>query len=175
MGGFLPGGAQGLHRRDRGKARGNARAFRMLRGPRRLPPCLRDTALVSQENVEIIRRLFENADDVGAWFQAAAPDIAVYPRPEEPDAASEYHGLDGAMEYLINWFGQWDEYESEPIEILDAGTHVLVITREHGFLKRTGLKLEEDFSHSFVLREGKVVEWRMYDSLAEARAAVGLE
>ena len=130
---------------------------------------------MSQQNVEIVRGLFEQAqDDMGVWFQAADPDIAIYPRPAEPDAASEYHGLEAMMEYLINWFSQWDEYESEPLEILDAGRHVLVIAREHGFVKRTGLRLEENFAHSFVLRKGKVIEWRMYDSQAEARAAVGL-
>ena len=131
---------------------------------------------MSQENVEIVRRAFEAASDgdVGVWFQAADPDIRVYPRPEEPDAADEYRGLDGLMEYLTNWYSQWDVYEAEPLEMIDAGEHVLVVARERGRVERTGLEVVEDFSHSFVVRDGKVVEWHMYDSHAEALEAVGL-
>ena len=49
------------------------------------------------------------------------------------------------------------------------------MVRERGRLGGSGLEVEEDFSYSFRLRGGKVVEWRMYDSHAEARAAVGLD
>jgi len=131
---------------------------------------------MSQENVETVRCLFEAASDgdVGTLFQAADPDCRVYPRPEEPDAAREYRGLDGLMEYLTNWYGQWDEYESEPLEIIDAGEQVLVISRERGRVGRTGIEVVEDFWHSFVLRGGKFLEWHMYDGRAEALEAVGL-
>ena len=127
--------------------------------------------------MEIVRAAFEASaeGDVGAWFQTAHPDIRVYPRPEEPDAAAEYRGLDGLMEYLTNWYSQWDVYEAEPLEMIDAGKHVLVIARERGRVERTGLEVVEDFSHSFVARDGKVVEWHMYDSHAEALEAVGLK
>ena len=43
------------------------------------------------------------------------------------------------------------------------------------YLRALGLEVEEDFSHSFRLRAGKIVEWQMYDSNAEAREAVGLD
>jgi ketosteroid isomerase-like protein len=131
---------------------------------------------MSQENVEIIRRGFEAAaeGDLGVWFQMADPDIRVRPRPAEPDAADEYRGLDGLMDYVVNWYSQWDEYESEPVGIIDAGGHVLVVVRERGRVQSTGMEVEEEFSHSFVVREGKVTEWRMYDSHAEALEAAGL-
>jgi ketosteroid isomerase-like protein len=131
---------------------------------------------MSQENVEVVRGAFQAlADgDVSIWFRLADPDIRVRPRPAEPDAAEEYRGLDGLMEYAINWYSQWDEYESEPIELLDAGEQVVVRARERGFVERTGVEVLEDFSHSFRFRDGKVVEWRMYDSHEQALEAVGL-
>ena len=131
---------------------------------------------MSRENVEAVRQGFEAASsgDLGAWFQAADPDIRVYPRSEEPDAADEYRGLDGLMDYLVNWFSQWDEYDFEAIEFVDAGEQVLVVSREHGRVERTGVELEENFTHSFVVRGGKLVEWHMYDSHADALKAVGL-
>jgi ketosteroid isomerase-like protein len=131
---------------------------------------------MSQENVEIVRRAFGAASDgdVNAWFQVADPDIRVYPRSEEPDAAGEYQGLEGLMEYLVNWFSQWDEYGFELIEIIDAEEQVLVVSRERGRIESTGVEVVENFDHSFVLRNGKITEWRMYDSHAEALKAVGL-
>lgn len=131
---------------------------------------------MSEENVQIIRAAFDAyADgDAGVWFQATHPDIVVHPRPAEPDAADEYRGLDGLMDYLVNWFGQWDSYESEPIEIIDAGEHVLVVARERGRVESSGIEVVEDFWHSFTLRDRKVVEWNMYDSRADAFDAVGL-
>jgi ketosteroid isomerase-like protein len=113
--------------------------------------------------------------DLGAWFRAADPEIRVLPRPAEPDARGEYRGLDELMEYLLNWYGQWEEYEVEPVSLEDVGDHVLAVVRERGRLEGSGLEVEEDFSHSFVLREGKVAEWRMYDNHAEARRALGLD
>ena len=66
---------------------------------------------MSQENVELVRRGFEAvADgDLGVWFRLADPDIRVRPRPAEPDAGDEYQGLDGLMDYAVNWYSQWDE------------------------------------------------------------------
>jgi ketosteroid isomerase-like protein len=115
---------------------------------------------MSQENVEVVRRAFEALaeGDLGILFRLADPDVCVRPRPAEPDAAEEYRGLDGLMEYAINWYSQWDEYESEPIEILDAGDQVVVRARERGFVERTGVEVREDFSHTFRFRDGKVVE-----------------
>jgi ketosteroid isomerase-like protein len=132
---------------------------------------------MSQENVETLRRLFEalSEGEVSVWFEGADTDIRVHPRPAEPDAAREYRGLDGLMDYLVNWFGQWDSYESEPLEIIDAGEHVLVVARERGRVESSGIEVVEDFCHSFILRDGKVTEWNMYDSRAEALAAVGLQ
>ena len=131
---------------------------------------------MSQENLEILRRVFEEAagGDVSVWFQSADPGIRVFPRPAEPDAAPEYRGLDGLMEYLTNWYDQWEEYEVEAVEFIDAGEHVVVVVRERGRVERTGLEVEANFTHSFVLRDGKTVEWHMYDSHADALEAVGL-
>ena len=41
-------------------------------------------------------------------------------------------------------------------------------------MERTGVEVLEEFSHSFLIRDGKVVEWRMYDSHEYALEAVRL-
>jgi ketosteroid isomerase-like protein len=131
---------------------------------------------MSQENVEIVRRGMEafNQNDFEGWFAIASTEIKLYPRPEEPGVLTVYEGWDGVMEYLVNWYSQWEDYEGEPVEFLDAGDQVLVVMRERGRLERDRLEVEQEFSHSFKLREGSVVEWRMYDSHEQALEAVGL-
>jgi ketosteroid isomerase-like protein len=131
---------------------------------------------MSQENVEIVRRGMEafNQNDFEGWFAIASTEIKLYPRPEEPGVLTVYEGWDGVMEYLVNWYSQWEDYEGEPVEFLDAGDQVLVVMRERGRLERDRLEVEQEFSHSFKLREGSVVEWRMYDSHEQALEAVGV-
>ena len=131
---------------------------------------------MSRADLEILRRAFaESAEgDVSALFRVASEDVRVYPRPDEPGAADCYEGLDGLMEYLTHWFGQWDEYEFELVELLPAGEHVLAELRERGRVERTGIEVVENLTHSFVVRDGKIAEWHMYDSNADARAALGL-
>ena len=131
---------------------------------------------MERADVEILRQAFaESAEgDVSALFRVAAEDIRVYPRPDEPAVAEQYDGLDGLMEYLTHWYSQWDEYEFELVELEPAGERVLAVLRERGRVERTGIEVVENLTHSFVVRDAKVVEWRMYDSHAEGRAAVGL-
>jgi ketosteroid isomerase-like protein len=131
---------------------------------------------MSREDVETLRAVARSAaeGDATAWLRALDPDVRMYPRSEEPGVRAVYEGWDGVMEYMLNWYGQWDDYEFEPVTFLDAGDEVLVVLRERGRLERQGIEVEMEFSHSFKLQEGRIVEWRHYDSHQQALEAVGL-
>ncbi|HKF79940.1 MAG TPA: nuclear transport factor 2 family protein [Thermoleophilaceae bacterium] len=131
---------------------------------------------MSQADVETLRALATTVaeGDATAWLRAMDPAVRVYPRSEEPGVRAVYDGWDGVMEYMVNWYSQWEDYEVEPLEFLDAGDQVLVVIQERGRMDREGLNVTQEFSHSFKLREGLVVEWRMYDSHEQALEAVGL-
>jgi hypothetical protein len=111
----------------------------------------------------------DGLSDSGYWIdaglehrpgQAAAPRV---PAGRLPDRARH------------NWLGQWDDYETEPVSFQEAGrSKVLVEMAERGHLKRTGITLDESFSHSFTLEGRTVTEWRMYDSREQALEALGL-
>jgi hypothetical protein len=49
------------------------------------------------------------------------------------------------MEYMLNWYSQWDDCEAEAVKFLDGGKAVLVVTRERGRMARTGIEVEEEF------------------------------
>jgi ketosteroid isomerase-like protein len=131
---------------------------------------------MSRENVEVIRRAFEafRAGDFERWFSTISPSIKVFPNPREPGAESHYEGREGVLEYLLNWYAGWDEYVVEPTQFIDAGDYVVVAARETGTAKQSGIRVEEEFSHLFRLRDGQTVEWRQFGHLQEALDAVGL-
>jgi ketosteroid isomerase-like protein len=126
--------------------------------------------------VQTLRAVAESAaqGDGIAWLRAMDPEVRLYPRSEEPGVRAVYEGWDGVMEYMTNWYSQWEDYEVEPVEFIDAGDEVLVVLRERGRMERQEIELEQEFSHSFRLRNGLVTEWRMYDSHQQALEAVGL-
>ena len=125
---------------------------------------------------EVERALREfAAGDPAPALDLLASDFSLFPRPSEPGVRREYHGIEGLMAYLENWFGQWDLYEIEPIRSYETDDSVLVVIRERGTLERVDLRLEEDFAHSFTFLGDQIVEWRMYDSLEQAASALGID
>jgi ketosteroid isomerase-like protein len=59
-------------------------------------------------------------------------------------------------------------------EIIDAGDHVAVKTRQRGRGKGSGVQVEAEIWFVTRFRNGKIVDWRMFGAEADARAASGL-
>jgi ketosteroid isomerase-like protein len=131
---------------------------------------------MSRENVELLQAVAAEVaeGDAMAWLRLMTDDVRVFPRPEEPGVKEVYEGLDELMEYALNWYAQWEDYELVPVRFFDAGDQVLVVMLEHGRMARDGIRIEQEFSHSFTMRDGRIVEWRMYDSHEQALEALGL-
>ena len=113
---------------------------------------------MSQENVEVVRKLFEYgaqgrrglwkpgiADDdpfVSLWH----PECVLEELAEIPDAAS-YHRRPGVVRYFEQIPELWDELSYTPVEIRDAPRGVLAVTEpsvkaytdRHAALEAVGL------------------------------------
>ena len=130
------------------------------------------------ENVDVVKQLLlaYNRADFQTALALTDPAVRVYPRSEEPGVKQVYTGHEGMFEYLGNWLSQWDDYETEPTSFQDApADRVLVEMAERGHLKKTGITLDEPFDHAFTVKNGKVTEWRMYDSHDQALEDLGLK
>jgi len=129
---------------------------------------------MSQENLEIVRRCVEAFDrgDYESALEALAPDVE-YDLSHFPDGGV-YRGHDGVREAFRIWMGTWQDYRQERDELIDAGDEVIVPTREYGRGKGSGLALERRTFGVWTLREGRVVRFRFYSTMAEALEAVGL-
>jgi hypothetical protein len=70
--------------------------------------------------------------------------------------------------------GTWEDYRQERWDLIDAGTEVIVPTREHGRGKGSGVELDRETVGVWTMSDGKAVHICFYPTLAEALEAAGL-
>jgi ketosteroid isomerase-like protein len=146
----------------------------------------RDTGVVSQETVEIVRALQPQGDMVGMFRDdevAAAATAAAAPL-FEPDfevlfvrsdiERATYRGFEGLRSAFVDWLEPWDSYRAEIEELVDLGDRVAVLTRDYG--RRRGMEREIDFKGMsvYVFRGDKISRIEFHFDREEGIAAVGL-
>src|SRR4051812_44280416 len=118
----------------------------------------RDTpGAVSQENVEIVRSVFEPLAGVNLaaidWSAEAVREVlgrAYSPDIELSTLASglgsgvglSYRGLDGVVQYLREWLEPFSEYHAEDLDYIGVGDCVLVPSRQWGIGRGSGARAE---------------------------------
>ncbi len=133
---------------------------------------------MSQENVEIVRRMWEvyeerGLDAVLEFFDESINWRAV---PGAVDDAGELNGVEAMRRYLGDWLETFADVSTVPTEILDlGGDRVLATLRVSGRSRLSGIETGLSYAVVYTLREGKIVQGREYVDRAEALKAVGLE
>jgi len=137
----------------------------------------RDTAsAMSQENVEVVRQfmgVFE-AGDRDEWREHFDPDVVWDTSASQMPAAGVYHGHAGVEQFFRDWLGTWTDYEVVTREYIGAGDSVVVMFRQSGTGRGSGVRVERDFFGVYDLRESRVVRFRLYESQDDALEAAGL-
>jgi ketosteroid isomerase-like protein len=130
---------------------------------------------MSQENVEIVRGAFDAflRGDMEMLLGFMDPEIVLMQPPEVPDGTT-MHGHAGVMEAIAAWPEQWDDFEIEIGQIIDAGNRVAVRTHQRARGRGSGVAVEDDIWFVAGFRNGKVVEWRMFGAESQALEAAGL-
>jgi ketosteroid isomerase-like protein len=144
---------------------------------------------MSQENVEIIRSVFEPLANVNvaaidweieairdATGQAYSSDVELTTLASGAGSGVDafYSGADGIVRYLREWLEPFGEYYVQNLEYIDAGDCVLVPSRQWGVGEGSGAKVEIELTTLYELRDGKIVRMHQFDTLEEAREAAGL-
>lgn len=87
-----------------------------------------------------------------------------------------YRGHEGVREAFRIWMGTWEEYRQELDELIDVGDdEVIVLVRELGRGKGSGIELERPTAGVWRLRSGKAIRIRFYETRQAALEAVSLE
>jgi ketosteroid isomerase-like protein len=136
---------------------------------------------MSEENVEVVRRLLEafaNRDHERA-FDFYDPDIEWDVSKQGlifDNTTSVYRGHDGVREYWRQWLSAWRDIDFEVEEILDGGDDVVALIRnQRQWGRLSGIETEvPPYGLVFTFREAKVVRWCAYRDRKSALEAAGL-
>jgi ketosteroid isomerase-like protein len=153
---------------------------------------------MSQENVEIVRRLYEEgeaayygriealheANESGDFseFMAATeemidPDFVLRPAADSPfpeAGTGEWRGREGFLRFVAGQAEGFEAMSLEPEEFIDAGDRVVVPLRFGGQARYTGLEVKFAVVHVVTIRDRKLARLDVYMSRAEALEAAGL-
>jgi uncharacterized protein len=128
---------------------------------------------MSEENVELIRQAFEafSRGDTDGVLTVCAQDIVITQAPEVPLGAPQQSGQAGVLEAFALWPEQWDDFRINLERVVThPGDHVVVTTRHSGRGKQSGVEVEAQFTYVFAVRDGKVTDWRVFVTDADALA-----
>jgi ketosteroid isomerase-like protein len=129
---------------------------------------------MSRESVELIQRMYE------AFYRGDFDGALAYYDPEvEVDASMRVdegigHGRDAVYAMVARWLGAWDEWREEIEEIRDLGSQVLVVSKQRGRAKGTGIEVETRYAVLYEIRGDKITRLAIYSKPAEALEAAGL-
>jgi ketosteroid isomerase-like protein len=130
---------------------------------------------MSEENVAVVRASFEafRRGDNESAMEAFDPEIE-YDLRVFPDGKI-YRGHEGVREAFRIWLGTWEDYRIEIEEIIDtAGDEVIVLIREFGRGKGSGIEVERPAAGVWTFRNAKAVRIRFYPDRDAALEGLGL-
>jgi ketosteroid isomerase-like protein len=130
---------------------------------------------MSQENVDLSRRLFElfNEREWDAFWSLIDEDVEWHSRADEPDA-DVYHGQENFGRYVDTWTEMFPDVRLELAgESVDLGDQVITPTHLVGNARTTGIEVREPYSFLLKISEHKVVLGREFRNNADALKAFG--
>jgi ketosteroid isomerase-like protein len=136
---------------------------------------------MSQENVEIVRRLFEEFQagmerDPGAWwYSEAVADDFEWITAVPIEGRSVWRGRERFVEFMRTWTAEFEDWSLQLERVIDAGhDRVVALTHQSAIGRASGVPVEQDLGTVFKMEDGRVVRGRNYLSHAEALEAAGL-
>jgi ketosteroid isomerase-like protein len=135
---------------------------------------------VSQENVEIARQAHEafNRPDLGvfdldALYRLADPDLVLDWSRSNGLEAGIYRGEAATRRFWNTFFEAFERVVVEPLEFIEHGESVVVPHHLHAW-GRDGVEVDAHSTVVFTIRDGRIIELRLYRQTAEALEAAGL-
>ena len=130
---------------------------------------------MSQQNVEIVRRIFDawnQGDFDAAW--AACDSELVIDRSRSLVDSRIYRGTEEVEQFWSDWRNTWESTRWEIDEYIEAGDDVVVLGRFFGRGAESGVAVEANVTQVMTVRSGKLVRGVLFQSRSEALEAAGL-
>ena len=91
-----------------------------------------------------------------------------------PDADDVYVGREASIDASRHYWGTFEDYRPDALEIIDAGSSVVVVVRERGRGRGSGAPFERGWAQVWTFRRGRILRWEAFPNRAAALEAVGL-
>jgi ketosteroid isomerase-like protein len=129
---------------------------------------------MSQENVEIVRRMYEARDarDAEGTLACFHPEVVLDARVRMDSGI--VHGREELARIILEWVEAFDDWHEEINEIRDLGNQVYVVATQRGRAKGSGIEVETRYALLYEVRKGKIIRMTMFGDPAEALEALGL-
>ncbi len=129
---------------------------------------------MSQENVEVVRRLWDRweADDLDGMLETLSDEVVTHWRGGAEDRT--YHGKEGYLELAASWGEEFADWKATAEEFIEAGDRVLVRNHQSGRGEVSGVAVEMEAWFVYEVGHGKIVRQTYYRNRDEALDAVGL-
>ena len=129
---------------------------------------------MSEENVEVVRRLYQamNDRDFVAAGECTHPDVEWIP--DRRVGEGPIRGRDNVVQFFRERAEVFDEIRVETERFWDKDDRVLAFIRTTGSGSASGASFEIRIGHLWTLRDGVVVRGEGYGDRSEALEAAGL-
>ncbi len=133
---------------------------------------------MSQENVELVRQIWEAADrrDTATVLSLYDPEVELDLTgfPEEAREGASYSGHEGLQRLFEEWRETWNSAESNLVELIEAGERVVGVYTYRGRGRASGVPIERTFAAVWTIRDAKAVRVEWFVGRGQALAAAGL-
>jgi len=131
---------------------------------------------MSQQNVDLVRGMYDAfaSGDVPAVLASFDPEIVWNEAENFPYAdGNPYVGPQAVVDGVFARLGsEWEYWNLDIEEILDAGDRAIAVGRYHAKNKETGKVINAQFTHFWTIRDGKATRFQQYADTAQASKAV---
>ena len=132
---------------------------------------------MSQENAAVVEAAYEGLAQGGLdqFLEYWADDLDHRSIKGAPDDRGPIRGKVAMGAYVQDWLDLFDNFEIEPVELIEAGPATVVgVLRFGGRAKLSGVETDQTMGVVFTIREGKIARGREYATRDEALEAAGL-
>jgi ketosteroid isomerase-like protein len=137
---------------------------------------------MSQENVEVVRRVYEAVArrDAAAVLSLYGSDVdwdgSRVRWAEVIPGTARFRGHEELRKFFRLYYETWESLEDDVQELIDTGDRVISVVRSRGRGRASGVDVEwVGNSGVWTIRDGKIVRVVWFPTREEALEAVGLE
>jgi ketosteroid isomerase-like protein len=131
---------------------------------------------MSDENVEIVRRVHDSLDDPDESTRALwHPDVEFDVSRDRWGplvGGGHYRGIEGVRQWMLDLYSAWEHMELKCEELIDAGDQVVAVLRAQGRGRVSGIEVDYRPAGIWTIRDGQVVRVVWFASREEAVAAL---